>query len=57
MDPNFRIYMDDEEKIPAEDKARLDGYLKGREEAEDKERMDEIKVEYERLRAEMEAKP
>lgn len=33
MDPNGRIYRDLEEKIPAEDKARLDGYLRGRAES------------------------
>lgn len=34
MDPHGRIYSAPEDLIPAEDKARLDGYLKGREEAE-----------------------
>jgi hypothetical protein len=32
VDPNFRIYRDKEEFIPTEDRARLEGYLKGREE-------------------------
>jgi hypothetical protein len=30
MNPEGHIYMDDEDKIPSEDKARLDGYLRGR---------------------------
>lgn len=34
MDPHFRIYSAPEDEIPAEDKARLDGYLRGRAEAE-----------------------
>lgn len=34
MDPRGHIYMDDEDKIPAEDKARLDGFLRGRSEAD-----------------------
>jgi hypothetical protein len=34
MDPNGRIYHAPEDQIPAEDKARLDGYLRGRDEAE-----------------------
>lgn len=34
MDSSFRIYMAEEKDIPGEDKARLDGFLKGREEAE-----------------------
>lgn len=33
MDPNGRIYRAPEDEIPAEDRARLDGYLRGREEA------------------------
>ena len=36
MDPNGDIYRDDEDKIPAEDKARLEGYLHAR--AEETER-------------------
>lgn len=35
MDPYGRIYRAPEESIPEEDKARLDGYLRGRAEAED----------------------
>lgn len=34
MDPDFNIYRDAVEKIPAEDKARLDGYLHGRAETD-----------------------
>lgn len=34
MDPKGRIYSAPKDEISAEDKARLDGYLKGREEAE-----------------------
>ncbi len=30
MDPNGRIYEAPDDQIPAADKARLDGYLKGR---------------------------
>ncbi len=33
MDANFNIYSAPEALIPEADKARLDGYLKGREEA------------------------
>lgn len=34
MDPNGNIYEDDPRLIPAEDKARLDGYLKACAEAD-----------------------
>jgi hypothetical protein len=55
MDPYGRIYMDDDEKIPPEDKARLDGYLRGRAEADkrlvDEEKMAELRGELEALEA------
>lgn len=34
MDSNFRIYTAEEKDIPAEDKARFEGFVKGREEAD-----------------------
>ena len=34
MNPDGQIYIAPEAEIPAEDKARLDGYLRGRAEAE-----------------------
>lgn len=48
MDPNGRIYEDLDEAIPAEDKARLDGYLKGRAESD-------ALADFETLRAEVKA--
>lgn len=33
MDPDGKIYEGEPGKVPAEDKARLDGYLRGRSEA------------------------
>lgn len=38
MDPNGHIYRELEEKIPAEDKARLDGYLIARAEVDERKR-------------------
>lgn len=35
MDADFNIYSDDPEKIPAEDKARLEGYVKALREDDD----------------------
>lgn len=43
MDANYEIYSAPEDEIPAEDKARLDGYLKGREEAA--KLLEEVKAE------------
>lgn len=34
MNPDGHIYMDHPDNIPAEDKARLDGFLRGRAEAD-----------------------
>lgn len=47
MDPNGNIYRAPEDEIPAEDKARLEGFLRGRAEADapnDRELLDEIKA-------------
>lgn len=44
MDDHGRIYFDEPEKIPAEDKARLDGYLRARAET-DKEARRQTQVE------------
>jgi hypothetical protein len=41
MDPQGRIYSDRPDKIPEEDKARLDGFLRGRAEAAEEERIKE----------------
>lgn len=38
MDPRGNIYKDDEDKIPAEDTARLEGYLHARAEADEAKR-------------------
>lgn len=38
MDPNGHIYIADEDEIPEADKARLDGYLRGKAEASELER-------------------
>lgn len=55
MDPNGHIYIEDEAKIPPEDKSRLDGYLRGRAEADkrlvDEEKMAELRGELEEFRA------
>jgi hypothetical protein len=42
MDPNFRIYEAPKDEIPAEDKARLAGYLKGRSDEERERRIREL---------------
>jgi hypothetical protein len=39
MDKQYNIYQAPEDQIPNEDKARLDGYLFGRSEASELERM------------------
>lgn len=44
MDPNGRIYQGDENMIPAEDKARLEGYLRGRAEAHREELLAEMEA-------------
>lgn len=58
MDPNGHIYEDLDHLIPAEDKARLHGYLKGRAEADAPHREQAEKEllaeEVERLKAELE---
>lgn len=54
MDANYRIYSDDADKIPAEDKARLEGFLKGREETDLKAQMAELQQKIHRLKAEEE---
>ena len=52
MDSSGRIYFDEEHKIPVEDKARLDGYLRGRAEVDTVTRLREQKEKLEReLRA------
>jgi hypothetical protein len=48
MDPNGRIYFDEPEKIPAEDKARLKGYLRARAEMDTATRLLEQKEKLER---------
>jgi hypothetical protein len=57
MDPNGHIYEDLDDRIPAEDKARLQGYLKGRAEADAPHREQAEKEllaeEVERLKAEL----
>lgn len=52
MDPNGRIYRDLEEKIPAEDKARLEGYLIARAEVDTEAR---LKAQAEKLERELAA--
>jgi hypothetical protein len=48
MDPNGHIYFDEPEKIPAADKARLDGYLRARAEMDTATRLQEQKEKLER---------
>lgn len=55
MDPNGHIYMDYEDKIPAEDKARLDGFLRGRAESDMKLDMLELKKKMEEHIARLES--
>lgn len=52
MDTDGRIYEEMEEKIPPEDKARLDGFLRGRAEADQRDRLREKLAEVEQLLAE-----
>lgn len=58
MNSDGRIYRAPEDEIPVEDKARLDGYLRGRAEAdaaavakERAEALAELEAEYERVKA------
>lgn len=55
MDPNMHIYSDLEENIPAEDKARLDGYLHAKVEQDLYAQLEAKKTELEALVAEMRA--
>lgn len=50
MDPNFRIYSAPEDEIPAEDKARFEGYMKGSAEAASTDRISKIEEKIEELR-------
>lgn len=43
MNKDFEIYQADDESIPTEDKARLEGYLHGRAEAVDLSKVNETK--------------
>lgn len=52
MDSNFRIYSAEEALIPAEDKARLEGFLKGREEAEMKDKLADLEAQVRSLEEE-----
>lgn len=54
MDPNGHIYRAPEDEIPAEDKARLEGYLRARAERDEVER---IKQRLEELEAERSLPP
>lgn len=52
MDPNGNIYEAPEDEIPAEDKARLDGYLKARAEADARAQLEALAAKLNRLEAE-----
>lgn len=45
MDPHGHIYIDEDENIPAEDKARLDGYLRGRADGDADKRIQALREE------------
>jgi hypothetical protein len=44
MDSSFRIYSAEAELISSEDKARFEGFVKGREEADMKDRLAEMEA-------------
>lgn len=56
MDPNGHIYQDKAELIPLEDKARLEGFLRGRAEA-DEDKIEAIEDRLERLLVEKRSRP
>lgn len=57
MDANFNIYRATEGQIiPPEDKARLDGYLKGREEGDLKAEVERMREEIRKMKEEREAR-
>lgn len=52
MDPNGHIYRAPEDEIPAEDKARLEGYLMGRADEDEKRELARMREQFAALKEE-----
>jgi hypothetical protein len=49
MDAQYRIYEEDPDKIPIEDRTRLEGYLKGRADSDKEAMIEELMHKFEIL--------